>query len=206
MRDIKNENKTQTGILGYVNIINRMLLEKADNFYYEYESKYGERRYDVIRMLLDTETRLTDYILVKVDRASMKYALECRCPFLDKNVVEYTYRLPPEFKDDNGNQKRILKDIAYEYIPKELLDRPKKGFGPPIDQWLRGPLRKQLLDYIDEDFLVKQGIFNPRETGEIVSDYIRKGDCGKWSGKNLSKVIWPYFTFQQWYCRYLTDL
>lgn len=204
--DVRNENKTQTGILGYVNIINRMLLEKADNFYYEYESKYGERRYDVIRMLLDTETRLTDYILVKVDRASMKYALECRCPFLDKNVVEYTYRLPPEFKDDNGNQKRILKDIAYEYIPKELLDRPKKGFGPPIDQWLRGPLRKQLLDYIDEDFLVKQGIFNPRETGEIVSDYIRKGDCGKWSGKNLSKVIWPYFTFQQWYCRYLTDL
>lgn len=204
--DVRNENKTQTGILGYVNIINRMLLEKADNFYYEYESKYGERRYDVIRMLLDTETRLTDYILVKVDRASMKYALECRCPFLDKNVVEYTYRLPPEFKDDNGNQKRILKDIAYEYIPKELLDRPKKGFGPPIDQWMRGPLKKQLLDYIDEDFLKKQGIFNPRETRDIVSDYIRKGDCGKWSGKNLSKVIWPYFTFQQWYCRYLTDL
>lgn len=201
--DVKEENKTQTGILGYINSINQMLIKKADNFYYEYESKYGESRYDVIRMLLDTETRLVDYILVKVDRASMKYALECRCPFLDKNVIEYTYRLPPEFKDDNGNQKRILKDIAYEYIPKELLERPKKGFGPPIDQWLRGPLKKQLLDYIDEEFLVRQGIFNPEETRQIIKNYIIQGDCGKWSGKNLSKIVWPYFTFQQWYCMYI---
>lgn len=201
--DVRIENKTQTGILGYVNTINRMLLEKADNFYYEYESKYGEKRYDIIRMLLDTETRLTDYILVKVDRASMKYALECRCPFLDKNVVEYTYRLPPEFKDNDGNQKRILKDIAYEYIPKALLDRPKRGFGPPIDQWLRGPLKEQLADYVDEVFLLRQGIFNPKETRNIVSEYIMKGDSGKWSGKNLSKIIWPYFTFQQWYCMYI---
>ena len=201
--DVRPENKTQAGILWYVDHINRILLQPVDNFYYEYESKYQESRYDVTRMLLDTETRLVDYILVKVDRASMKYALECRCPLLDKNVVEYTYRIPADYKNDHGHTKRILKDIAHDYIPKELLDRPKKGFGPPIDQWLRGALKNQLLDYVDLNFLRNQGIFKPEETKNVVEQYLQNGDTGKWSGKNLSKIVWPYFTFQQWYCRYM---
>jgi len=201
--DVRKENKTQTGILWYIENINKMLLKPADNFYYEYESKYNEQRYDVTRMLLDMETRLVDYILVKVDRASMKYALECRSPLLDKNVIEYTYQIPADFKNDHGKTKRILKDIAHDYIPMELLDRPKKGFGPPIDQWLRGPLKKQLLDYVDMEFLKKQNIFEPLQTKNIIEYYLQNGDTGKWSGKNLSKIVWPYFTFQQWYCKYM---
>lgn len=201
--DVRDENRTQAGILGYINTINQLLLKEVNNYYYEFESKYHEKRYDVIRMLLDTETRLPDYILVKVDRASMKYALECRCPLLDKNVIEYTYRLPPEFKDDNGNQKRILKDIAYDYIPKYLLERPKQGFGPPIDQWLRGPLKEQLLAYIEKDFILEQGIFDWKEVQCFIKRYLELGDYGKWSGKNYSKIVWPYFTFQQWYSAYI---
>lgn len=201
--DVRDENRTQTGIMGYINTINRLLLKEVNNYYYEFESKYHEKRYDVIRMLLDTETRLPDYILVKVDRASMKYALECRCPLLDKNVIEYTYRLPPEFKDNNGNQKRILKDIAFDYIPRYLLDRPKQGFGPPIDQWLRGPLKEQLLDYIEKDFILRQGIFDWKEVQCYIKQYLELGDYGKWSGKNYSKIVWPYFTFQQWYSAYI---
>lgn len=201
--DVRKENRTQTGILGYINWINRLLLKPVDNYYYEYESKYKAKRYDVIRMLLDTETRLPDYILVKVDRASMKYALECRCPLLDKNVVEYTYRLPQEFKNDKGYTKKILKDIAYDYIPKELLDRDKRGFAPPIDQWLRGPLRQQLINYTNRDFIIGQGIFNADEIKKFIDSYLLSGDTGRWSGKNYSKIVWPYFTFQQWYCKYI---
>ena len=201
--DVRTENKTQTGILGYINWINQLLLNEVDNFYYEYESKYKEERYDVTRMLLDTETRLPDYILVKVDRASMKYALECRCPFLDKDVVEYTYRIPQKFKNDNGTPKKILKDIAYDYIPRELLDRPKRGFAPPIDQWLRGPLKQQLIDYTNRDFIIDQAIFDPDEIKKFTDSYLLSGDKGRWSGKNYSKIVWPYFTFQQWYCRYM---
>ena len=201
--DVRKENRTQAGVLNYITHINQMLLNPTENFYFEYESKYQDKRYDVTRMLLDTETNLVDYMLVKIDRASMRYSLECRCPFLDKNIVEYSYRLPPEFKDDNGNQKRILKDIAYEYIPKELLDRPKQGFAPPIDQWLRGPLREQLLDYVDSSFLRKQGIFHASRTQCIIKEYLDNGDTGAWSGNNLSKIVWPYFILQQWYCRYM---
>lgn len=201
--DVRKENRTQAGVLNYITHINQMLLNPTENFYFEYESKYQDKGYDVTRMLLDTETNLVDYMLVKIDRASMRYSLECRCPFLDKNIVEYSYRLPPEFKDDNGNQKRILKDIAYEYIPKELLDRPKQGFAPPIDQWLRGPLREQLLDYVDSSFLRKQGIFHASRTQCIIKEYLDNGDTGAWSGNNLSKIVWPYFILQQWYCRYM---
>lgn len=201
--DVRKENKTQTGILGYINCINQLLLKQADNYYYECESKYGTNQYDVTRMLLDTETRLPDEILVKVDRASMKYALECRCPLLDKNVVEYTYRLPQKFKNDDGNSKKILKDIAYDYIPRELLDRNKKGFTPPIDRWLRGSLRQQLIDYSDKNFILEQGIFHPDELKKFIDSYLLSGDQGRWSGKNYSKIVWPFFTFQQWYCKYI---
>lgn len=79
-------------------------------------------------MLLDMDTYLPDDILTKVDRASMKYTLECRCPILDYKVIEYSYKLPQEYKIYQENQKRILKDIAYDYIPRSILDRPKKGF------------------------------------------------------------------------------
>ena len=77
----------------------------------------------------------------------MKYSLETRCPLLDVNVVEYSYRLPHEFKYHNSVKKRILKDIAYQYIPRELLDRPKVGFSVPLDQWMRDYSRSSCLMY-----------------------------------------------------------
>ena len=155
-------------------------------------------------MLLDMDTYLPSDILTKVDRASMKYALECRCPILDKDILEFSLKLPWNFKDDNGNQKRILKDIAYEYIPKELLDRPKMGFSIPLDKWMRGPLKDRICDWINRDFLVRQGIFEPNETIKFVSEYLKNGNQGKWSGKNYAKIVWPFFIFQQWYTHYFT--
>ncbi|MCM1038084.1 MAG: asparagine synthase (glutamine-hydrolyzing) [Ruminococcus sp.] len=201
--EVQKEIKTQTGVSQYLRTINRLLLDQSDEFYYRIESKYGEKRYDITRMLLDQETYLPDDILVKVDRASMKYALECRCPILDKNVIEYSYRISPEFKDNKGNQKRILKDIAYEMVPKKLLDRPKAGFGIPMGQWMQGIMKEQILDWSNRNFLVRQGIFDPVATSQFLETYLAKGDGGKGSGNNYSQICWPYFIFQQWYTTYM---
>lgn len=144
--------------------------------YFPFESKYGVREWDIRRMLLDMETYLPNEILCKVDRASMKYSLECRCPILDKNVMEYSYRLPQNMKDEKGNQKKILKSIVHEYIPKELMERPKTGFGVPMNDWLMHQLRGQLEDYIDSNYLKRQGIFDVENTRQLVLSYLGSGD------------------------------
>ena len=200
--DNNPEAVTQCGVNNYFEMIDQIMPQPVHNFYYEFESKYRESRYDLRRMLLDMGTFLAEDILTKVDRASMKYALECRCPILDTDIMEYSFRLPPEFKIYKGNKKRILKDLAYEYIPQELLDRPKAGFIIPLDKWLRGSLKERILDWTDREYLIRQGIFDPDRTGEFIDMYMKKGDGKKWSGKNFSKVVWAYFVFQQWYEKY----
>jgi asparagine synthase (glutamine-hydrolysing) len=150
-------------------------------------------------MLLDMDTYLPGDILCKMDRASMKYSLENRCPIMDTAVMEYSFRIPHEFKYYKGDKKHILKDIAYDYIPRELLDRPKVGFGVPLDKWMRGPLKEQLLSYADQDFLKKQGLFDAAYVNKFVGDYITTGDGGRASGSNYSKIAWSFFVFQQWY-------
>lgn len=99
---------------------------------FEIEDRYQVKNWQTKRMLLDMDTYLPYDILCKVDRASMKYSLESRCPILDTDVMEYSFRIPHEFKYKDGDKKHILKDIAYDYIPKELLERPKVGFGVPL--------------------------------------------------------------------------
>lgn len=201
--DLNNNVRTQSGVNTYIRMINGMLLENSDDLYFSFEAKYHEKRWDIRRMLLDQETYLPDDNLCKVDRASMKYSLECRCPILDKEVMEYTYKIPQKYKNDNGNQKKILKDIAYDYIPKELLERPKQGFGVPLNTWMRNPLRKQLESYIEGDFLRKQNIFHVENTQRLVVNYLQNGDQGKGSGANYSILVWPFFIFQQWYEMYM---
>ena len=92
---------------------------------FPFESSYGVKDFQIRRMLLDMDTYLPDDILVKMDRASMKYSLENRCPIMDTEVMEYSFRIPQKFKYMDGDKKHILKDIAYDYIPKELLNRPR---------------------------------------------------------------------------------
>jgi len=196
---VGNKAKTQAGASTYADCIDMLLLKTHDNYFYEFEDKYCEDRFDITRMLLDMDTYLPDDILTKVDRSSMKYALECRCPLLDNEIIEFSLGLPWNYKDDNGNQKRIIKDVAYKYIPKDLLDRPKAGFSVPLDKWLRGSLKEKLKGWADKDFLRKQNIFNPDTTAKFIADYIRNGDIGKWSGANYSKIVWPFFVFQQWF-------
>ncbi len=166
---------------------------------YPVESLYGVNNFQIRRMLLDMDTYLPEDILVKMDRASMKYSLEARCPIMDTEVMEYSFRIPHRFKYNRGDKKHILKDIAYDYIPKELLERPKTGFGVPMDEWLRGPLREQLLDYSSTSFLSKQDIFDVNYVSNFINDYVVKGDGGPATGANYSKIAWSFYIFQQWY-------
>lgn len=197
------ETKTQIGGRTYMKVIDRMLPESGVPFKFPIESKYQENNWQARRMLLDEETYLPGDILCKVDRASMKYSIEARCPLLDVNVMEYSYRLPHDYKYEDGVKKRILKDLAYDYVPRELLDRPKVGFGVPLDKWMRGPLREALQDMCSAAYLKNQGIFDARYVHAFISEYLRTGDQGPASGANYSKVAWAFFVFQQWYRTYI---
>ena len=202
----RNDNpltKTQLMNIRYEDLISHMVLEPGLPFAYEIEDWYHEKNWQERRMLVDEDTYLVGDILCKVDRASMKYSIEARCPLLDVNVVEYSYRLPHEFKYDKGIKKRILKDIAYEYIPRELLDRPKVGFSVPLDQWMRGPLKNQLLDVSDRNYLQNQGIFDPAYTSDFIHKYLTSGDGKSGSGARYSRIIWAFLMFQQWYAAYM---
>lgn len=154
-------------------------------------------------MLLDMDTYLPGDILCKVDRASMKYSLEARCPILDTAVMEFAMSLPHKFKYEKGKKKRILKDLSYELIPRELLDRPKVGFGVPLDKWLRGALKEQVLSLSQREFLEKQGVFEPQQVELFLRNYMETGDGGAGSGANYSRIVWAYFMFQKWYERYM---
>jgi asparagine synthase (glutamine-hydrolysing) len=203
LKDCNNpETLTQGGVHGYFDAINSILASPMDSFYYEFESKYQEPRYDIRRMLLDIETSLPDQMLTKVDRASMRYALEARCPFMDKDVVEFSFRCHPDFKVYQGISKRIIKDVNHEYLPTGLMDRPKMGFGIPHDKWLRGCLKDRVMDLSHEKFLARQGIFEPKKMVKFIESYMKEGDRGKWSGHNYSRIVWSYFMFQMWYERY----
>lgn len=196
------EAKTQFGASNYIVRANKMVLGEGLPCHYPVESAYGVSDWQIRRMLLDMDTYLPGDILCKVDRASMKYSLEARCPILDKDVMEYSFRMAHNFKYDKGVKKRILKDIAYDYIPRELLDRPKVGFGVPLDKWLRGPLKEQLSDMCNRDYLKRQGIFDSEYTADMVENYLETGDGGPATGANYSKLSWSFFAFQQWYHHY----
>lgn len=198
------ETKTQFGMGNYATKAMELVLGEQESPIYEFETKYDVKDWQIRRMLLDMETYLPGDILCKVDRASMKYSLESRCPILDKDVMEYSFRLDHSFKYSNGNKKRILKDIAYDYIPRELLDRPKVGFAVPMDQWLHGPLKEELLSMTDTAYLKNQGIFNPEAVNAFVYDYLKGTDGGPSSGRNYSRLVWSVFTFQQWYRAFIS--
>lgn len=198
--------RTQTGSGQYLAVLDRILTcTDRIEYLYDFEERYNEKDWEYRRMLLDMDTYLPGDILCKVDRASMKYSLEARCPFLDKNVMEFSLGLPLEYKIADGKLKRILKDITHKYIPNELMERPKQGFTVPIERWLRNELKEELLSYTESSLLKRQGIFNSHETQKFVIHFLKNGNRGENTGENYAKFVWAYFIFQQWYQRYMED-
>ncbi len=142
-------------------------------------------------MLMDMLMYHPDDILVKVDRTAMAVSLETRVPMLDKDVVEFAWTLPVEFERQNGVGKRILRDVLYRYVPKEMMERPKKGFSIPIQKWLKEKeLREWAENLIDRKTLIKQGILNPDAVWKMWTDFIEKDE---WRIQ-----IWYVLMFQEW--------
>ncbi len=142
-------------------------------------------------MALDGQTYLPDDILVKVDRASMAVSLETRAPFLDRDVIEFAWSLPMSMKIRDGQGKWLLRRLVDRHVPRALMERPKMGFGIPLDQWLRGPLREWAEDLLAEERLTQEGYLHP---APIRAAWLRhqKGEA------SFGYRLWSVLMFQAW--------
>lgn len=149
------------------------------------------------RMLFDMTTYLPDENLTKVDRGTMRFSLEARCPLLDYRIVDYSMKIPFKYKYKDGIKKYILKDILYDFVPQELIDRPKKGFNVPIYMWLNTILKSELDQYLDENLVREQGIFKYNELIKFATQFKNKEQTSN------TQIMWSYFVFQRWYKKYM---
>jgi asparagine synthase (glutamine-hydrolysing) len=147
-------------------------------------------------MATDIRTYLVDDILAKVDRASMAYSLEARVPLLDHRVVEFAARLPMDLKVRGGESKHLLRRVLYRHVPKELIDRPKMGFGIPVNRWLRNELRPLLGEYLNGERVRREGFLRPEGVDRVVREHL--------SGRRDHQYrLWALLVFAMWRERYL---
>ncbi len=146
-------------------------------------------------LYLSSKLYLQDNNLVTVDRASMASGLEIRCPLLDHHFVEFVCRLPTEFKIRRFATKYLLKKAAERYLPRKLIYRQKQGFGVPLAGWLSGKLREFMLDYLSEERIKRQGVFNYPAIKRLIDEQLDKR-------KDNREALWTLLVFQTWYERY----
>lgn len=118
--------------------------------------------------------------------------MEARVPILDHRVVEFAWKLPMRFKIRNGTSKWILRQVLYKYVPPALVERPKMGFGVPIDHWLRGPLRAWAEDLLSEESLKRQSLFN----AAAIRTKLKEHHSG---ARNWQYLLWDVLIFQNWF-------
>ena len=172
----------------------RRILRKHNVIPYKYLEMTGhdfnEAYHDC--MLMDMLMYHPDDILVKVDRSAMAVSLETRIPMLDRDVIEFAWSLPTDYLRQDGCGKQVLRDVLYRYIPKTMMDRPKKGFSIPIDKWLLEPqLRQWAENLLERSKLNSQGILDINTVDSIWSDFVERGV--------YRRQLWYILMFQQWY-------
>lgn len=174
-------------------LVNRETISAAEVF----ASKKPTKDIGIERTLqhIDLHLYMPDDILVKVDRSTMACSLEGREPLLDHTVVEYIASLPYEKLLNKNTSKGLLKKVLYKYVPQQLVDRPKQGFGVPLDTWLKGDLKYLLDTYLDEGEIAEAGILDSKMVAKEKEDFL--------SGKRPYTRVWNIIVFQMWYKEYL---
>jgi asparagine synthase (glutamine-hydrolysing) len=141
--------------------------------------------------LYDIKVPLQDDLLTKVDRATMYHGLEARVPFLDNNVVEFAMNLSPQLKIKNGVQKHLLKQVLYNYVPQNIMERTKQGFAIPLQQWLKQDLYFMINDYLSPAAIHKTGILNNIQVQQIINAFMQKD-------YTLYRRVWLMIVLQKW--------
>ncbi len=178
--------------------LNQLFLQKPGQLSSNFENKLQPAFHDDLSymMAIDYQTYMLDDILQKVDRASMCVSLEGREPFLDQHIIEFAAQLPSSYKLHNGIKKYILRQIVHKYVPQQMMERPKMGFGIPIAGWLKNELKEFVDQAADPAFIEQQGLFNPVEIKKLYFDF--------YNGKEqLHTKIWYLLMFQMWYKRWM---
>lgn len=157
---------------------------------------YGFQHPLEVAMCIDFNSYLSNDILTKVDRATMSVSLEGREPLLDHRLAAFIAQIPIEFKTDGVSGKKILKDIVHDFVPKEMMDRPKSGFSLPIYSWLRGDLSYLVDEYFSEEALSASGLFDI----DFLLNEVKKF---KHSKLHYTPIIWYLLMFQMWYKQWM---
>lgn len=172
-----------------INYINPSLVQyDARSAFRPIEAMSGSPEYGLVS---DWKTIMKDEYLVKVDRSTMSVSLEGREPMLDHRIAEFAAQLPWEYKYKDSIKKRILKDIVYDYLPKELMDKPKRGFSPPVMMWMRSGLKDFVYCNLSKDVLGETG-FEYNRTAEALERFMRGNDY-------YYSIVWRLLQFQCWY-------
>ena len=199
---------TSKGVLESFNYINQTYTEREINKIVNNGAPLNSSVFDkdvelsskvsVLNKVLAVEYKsyLVDDILQKVDRATMSVSLEGREPFLDHRLVEWVSTLPDEYKLKDGVSKRILKDIVHKYVPVSMMERPKMGFGVPVNKWLKNELRDLLEDVMSDAALNNQQLLNPEVVSVLRDQYL----AGKLED---FERLWFVFVFLQWYKKWM---
>lgn len=174
------------------------LHDDADLAYYRAFRDHADLPAEKRAMLCDLQTYLPDDILTKVDRASMSVGLEARVPLLDHRIVEFAARLPLRWTFRGNEQKRLLKKVLYRYVPREIIDRPKMGFGVPLETWFREEWKGILEEYLRPERIRRERFFLAEGVRELVGEHL--------SGRqNHFHRLWALVMFGMWRERYLPD-